>query len=226
MHLLHYLARSSKSTVADIRPFMAKSASYIFAKDHEGRSVLFFAAERGNLIVLEYLLVLPNRPSLSETDVNGLSLMHYAVKSSRAQTVDVLHNHGCEIDAVDENNQTALHHAVRMGNLEGAKRLLALNGHKLLEVADVCGLTPLGLAVSVKELDLAAYLRSISPTLSGTMSNSGNMVFLCKLHRLSNPRFSARNWSNHLVFKSHFWHSVGILAVLTVAVRLLIVPLQ
>ena len=44
MHLLHYIAWSSISTVADIEPFLVGADSPKYAKDDQGRSVLFFAA--------------------------------------------------------------------------------------------------------------------------------------------------------------------------------------
>ena len=43
---------------------------------------------------------------MSSTDVNGLSLMHYAVRSPRVQILDLLYDHGCSIQVVDKKKQT------------------------------------------------------------------------------------------------------------------------
>ena len=102
MQLPHYIAWSSKSSIADIEPFLTGVDLQGYAKDDEGRTVLFFAAERGNIALLQYILNLPNRPHLKDTDVNGMSLMHYAVRSRRVDTIDLLFQHGCSFQIVGQ----------------------------------------------------------------------------------------------------------------------------
>lgn len=166
MQLLHYIAWSSKSSVADIKPFLTGVDLQGYAKDDEGRSVLFFAAERGNIALLRYILNLPNRPHLEDTDANGLSLMHYAVRSRRVGTIDILSQHGCSFEIVDKNRQTALHHAVKRKNLEATKRLLSFDNSRLLDWKDINGRTPFDLAVRTKEKAIIECLASTPSSLS------------------------------------------------------------
>lgn len=74
--LLHYIAWSSKSKATDIQQLISADVSRAVTKDNESRSLLFFAAERGNLEILEYIVSLPKRPGLNDTDSHGTSLMH------------------------------------------------------------------------------------------------------------------------------------------------------
>ena len=180
---LHYIAWSSKSTVADIQPFLVGNISRLFAKDHAGRSILFFAAERGNVAILEYLLSLPAKLDLSATDAQGISLIHYAVRSRRVKTIDVLYSHGCNIQAVDRHERrTALHHAAIRGNLEAVERLIELSGIEQLSRTDIVSQTPLDLAKVYNKPVIAEYLTSISAPSADASPARGKVVF-CTGHR-------------------------------------------
>ena len=214
MHLLHYFVWSSKSTVADIRPFLGGDASYVFAKDHEGRSILFFAAERGNCKILDHILRLPNRPRLSDTDINGLTLMHYAVRSRRPQTIAILYHHGCSIRAVDKNRQTALHHAVKRGNIEAIKQLILLDGSGLSNRVDSRGQTPLELAIDTGKADIVAYLESIPPSLSTPTDDVGRSARHFQLQDESILRQSLAHWIYQIMSMLNFWPILAMLTVL------------
>lgn len=163
--LLHYIAWSSKSKVTDIQQLISADISRAFTRDNEGRSLLFFAAERGNLEILEYILSLPKRPELTDTDSRGMSLMHYAIRSKRVDAIKLLYNSGCPACIVDYSQQTALHHAVKRGNLEAIKRLLLLDGHDLLAYEDSHGRTPLDFARLWNHEAIITYLEAIPPPL-------------------------------------------------------------
>ena len=163
--LLHYIAWSSKSRVTDMQYLISADTSRAITKDNEGRSLLSFAAERGNLEILEYILSLPKRPELTDTDSRGMSLMHYAIRSKRVHAINLLYDSGCPARIADKSQQTALHHAVKRGNLEAVKRLLLLDGHDLLAYEDVHGRTPLDLARLWNHAAIAIYLEAIPPPL-------------------------------------------------------------
>lgn len=166
---LHYVAWSSKSTVADIESFLANDVSCLFKKDNKGRSMLFFAVERGNIAILEHILRLPTKPDLYATDSSGMSLMHYAVQSKRVQTISILLDHGCNVNAVDKYRQAPLHHAVKAGNLEAIKVLLRFKCTESLNKTDHRGQTPLSLAESHGKMAIIEYIRSVtSDTINGT----------------------------------------------------------
>ena len=215
MHLLHYFVWSSKSTVADIGPFLGGDASYVFASDHDGRSILFFAAERGNCRILDHLLKLPNRPRLSDTDVNGLSLMHYAVRSRRTQTIEILYRHGCSIRAVDKNRQTALHHAVKRDNLEAVKQLILLDGSGLLDQVDSRGQTPLELAIYTGKVDVMAHLKSIPSSSSISTNDVDRSACHSQSQHETILRQSLLHWIYEIMLRElRFWQILAILTIL------------
>ena len=217
MQLLHYIAWSSKSTIADIQPFLAGDDSHKDVKDDEGRSVLFFAAERGNFAILDHILNLPNRPHLADTDVNGMSLMHYGVRSRRVQTIDVLFRHGCSTQTVDKNKQTALHHAVKRKNLEAIKRLLLLDGSRLLDKKDNHGRTPLDIALIANETAVIAYLRSLSPSLSDATDDLNKPLSNPEAKEIATLHQALTHWIYQEVPESGIWRiffAVTVLAFL------------
>ncbi|KAL9610883.1 MAG: hypothetical protein Q9167_004424 [Letrouitia subvulpina] len=222
MHLSHYVAWSSKSTVADIQPSLSEGRSNIFAKDCEGRSVLFFAAERGNLGLLEYFLKLQKRPNFSDVDINGLSLMHYAVRSKRVDAIDILHEHGYSASASDQNQQTAMHHAVKWQNLEGVKRLMNLYGTSQLKRVDNRGRSPQDLAQNTGEGAMIAYLNSVSQFLDNTMESFDASASCSEpkdalsSHQLSTQRIQ---WATTYLT---FWRILAIFGVLVFGARALI----
>lgn len=221
MHLFHYIAWSSKSTVADIQPSLSEGRSNIFAKDCEGRSVLFFAAERGNLGLLEYFLKLQKRPNFSDADINGLSLMHYAIRSKRVDAIDILHEHGYSVSALDQNQQTAMHHAVKWRNLEGVKRLMNLYGKSQLERVDNRGRSPRDLARDTGEGAMIAYLDFVSPFLDNAMegidasASCPESKDALRSHQLSTQRIQEATTS------LTFWRILAILGLLAFGTRVM-----
>lgn len=218
MQLLHYVAWSSKSTIADIESFVTGDGLQQNAKDDQGRSALFLAAEKGNLEILTYLLRLPNRPRLTDTDVNGLSLMHYAVRSRRVQTIDLLSQHGCSSQIVDKTGQTALHHAVKRKNLEAVKRLLTLDGSRNLSRQDNKDQTPLDLALNISpENDIAAYLSSLmsaSRDAFGTMDDT--LIPRGEVKSSGTWRMGITGLSPRVAVRSNIWRTLAVAAALVV----------
>ena len=220
LQLLHYVAWSSKSIIADIQPFLTRDIACISAKDNQGRSVLFFLAERGNIAILDYILNLPKRPNVNDTDTDKMSLMHYAVRSKRVQTINILYKYGCSTQAIDNNKQTALHHAVKRKNLEAAKRLLQLDGKGLLGRVDSRGRSPLDIALSIKEIGMITYLRSMSSSISdGTVENSDELELDKSLQDISTLHSVKISWLNQVISRSGFWRVLFIFILIAILLR-------
>ena len=215
MHILHHFAWTCKSTIADIQPVLASDGSNVFVKDHEGRSVLFFTAERGNFTVLDYFLQLPERPNMSSTDVNGLSLMHYAVRSPRVQIVDRLYHHGCSIQVVEKKKQTLFHHAVKRGNLEAIKRFLLIDeSNSLLENADSQVQTPLDLAESINDAAIIAYLEPLMPASSQSEDVSRGLPYSSNSLDVPELRHFSIHYFYQATSKWNFWKTLAMTAIL------------
>ena len=224
MQLLHYVAWSSKSTIADIEPFVTGDSLQQNAKDDQGRSALILAAERGNSEILNYLLSLPNRPRLTNTDVNGLSLLHYAVRSRRVETIDLLLQHGCSSQIVDKTGQTALHHAVNRKNLEAVKRLLTLDGDGYLSRQDNRGRTPLDLALSISpENDITAYLSSLTTPSTNTFDAKDDGSLPSGEVKTSEPwRLGPARLIHQVSVRANNWRVIAVATVLVVLLILLL----
>ena len=214
--LLHYIAWSSKSKVTDIQHLISADTSRAFTRDNEGRSLLFFAAERGNLEILEYILSLPQKPGLTDTDSRGMSLMHYAVRSKRVHAINLLYDSGCPARIVDHNQQTALHHAVKRGNLEAVKRLLLLDGDELLAYEDSHGRTPLESARLSNHEAVVAYLEGFPPPLVSRASRSRHLECLSEGEGpLPQPMLVSR-LKLQIVAHPQIWQVLGCLAMMII----------
>lgn len=217
MHLLHYAAWSCKSTVTDIQPLLSTNVLDVFAKDHEGRSALFFAAERGNLAVLDHLLLLPDRPDLTDTDINGLSVMHYAVRSRRVQAIDRLYHNGCSIHATDKHKQTVLHHAVKRRNLEAVKRIVLLDGNEMLKSTDNRNRTPLDLARNMNEPAVVAYLATVSSTPDDAACDAGKLGCCSEEREIATLHQPLVHWIRQIIPRSKVWLILAIVIILIYA---------
>ena len=137
--LLHYLAWSSKTSPKTFDSVRSRgSDTTVGALDSEGKSVLHFAAQRGNAKLIAHLLSSCPTSSrqncgldINHRDHNGKTPLHYAVESRRAkETVEVLLGSGAEIGARDREGRSPLMRARERGNL-GALEALGDAGVKL-----------------------------------------------------------------------------------------------
>jgi ankyrin repeat protein len=163
MTILQYAAWSSKSEPQHLVPYLQFGEIYpILARDYAGRSLLHFAAMRGNMAILKYFLSLPHDVGLKIRDISGQSVLHYAVHSKRTEAIDFLVSNGADIDAVDTKGRTVLHCAAAKNNLAAIKRVVSLGGRGSLYLRDQDGRTPADLAYRYKAFEAAECLKSLS----------------------------------------------------------------
>jgi hypothetical protein len=159
MTILHYTAWSSKSEPQYFDAYLQRGRAYsCIARDRAGRSLLHFAAQRGNLELLEYLLGLPISAGIEAWDANGQSVLHYAVCSKRTRAIDLLLARGADPHSVDFQGRTILHCAAKKNNLVAVERALELCGDRSRRALDKDGLTPAELAYRHKSFDAARRL--------------------------------------------------------------------
>ncbi|KAL8797987.1 MAG: hypothetical protein Q9182_007051 [Xanthomendoza sp. 2 TL-2023] len=137
MSISHFIAWSSKSTALDFQRGRMHDLTDLWAPDTAGRTSLHLAAARGNLKILDYLLERAMGHHVRGTDLQGLSPLHYAVRSTRVgHVVDLLLAKGGDILTKDRSGCNILHHAAKWDNLEAIKKVLTLGVNESLLAPD------------------------------------------------------------------------------------------
>lgn len=164
MMVHHYIAWSSKSGPEHLSHYNLTRQRCLFARaDHEGRTALHFACQRGNIAILKYLfLQLEIDTEIRRRDNWGRTAFHYAVQSKRVEAIDLLFSHDADIHAVDSKGRTVLHHAAMRNNLAAVKRVLELGGHCDLFSVDLCGLAPAALARNFRSHAVMEHLDALN----------------------------------------------------------------
>jgi ankyrin repeat protein len=115
--------------------------------------------------ILNEMADLPEFCGLGRPDVNtpggfGNRPLKIAAVRGDVHAIEVLVAAGAEIDALNEDGWTALHHAASQGHLPAIQRLVELGA--TLDVREKDGLTPLEVASLLKHQDIADFLRAKS----------------------------------------------------------------
>jgi ankyrin repeat protein len=184
MNILHFAAWSSSSTPAHFSRFVKEEPYLCDAPDHEGRTLIHFASERGNIALLEYLCTISNA-NIAPQDAKGRTPIHYAVRSKRLHSLDLLVSRGADINAVTGRGWTVLHEAVARDNVAAINRIIALLGSKAqsaLEAVDHQGLNPLMLAKKCTARHAFEYLvthQAKDTMMSSTFDDRAIESYMC-----------------------------------------------
>jgi ankyrin repeat protein len=180
MTILHYIACSSRSSREDLRIFLARKGATLLDRDDVGRSVLHFAAERGNLDLMEYLGEQDAYPELCAPDKLHRSPLYYAVESGRAiQAINFFVGRGLNIHHKDVLGRTALHHAALRGRLGAVKALLEKGAMCELSHRDSSGKTPLQLAKDWKASLVVEHLTLLDDISDKTSNCATSLSSWC-----------------------------------------------
>ena len=127
MNLAHYFSWTNSSVPSDFQ-YLPSVASFLHCPDAEGRKPLHLAAQRGNTVVLNYLLMQTTSPYDTLVDKSGNTLLHHAVLSTRApDTIRLLLSRGFCLEAQNARGHTPLQHAASWGTAEALSFLLDLD---------------------------------------------------------------------------------------------------
>jgi len=122
---------------------------------------MHFAAQRGNIAVLEFLLNLPFDTEVNCRDAFGRTALHYATESKRTQAIGLLISHGANIDATDYEGRHAIHYAAAKNNLSAIECIVGFAGNDIVQKIDNYGGTPAQLAHSRGAFKVSTYLTNI-----------------------------------------------------------------
>lgn len=96
-------------------------------------------------------------------DYNGLSLLHYACRHTCLKSIQLLVNHGLDLNRRDIYNlETPAHEACRVNNSGGLKILIEAGAN--MELINNCLYTPLGFAKIYAAHDCVSLLESSGHT--------------------------------------------------------------
>jgi uncharacterized protein len=126
------------------------------ARDRDGRTPLFYAAQDGNLAIARELIRLG--AVVNVHDRNGESPLHFAARSNSVSVAKMLLKAGAVVDATDGYGNTPLSRAVfeSKGRGEMIKLLLAHGADKKRN--NNHGVSPEDLARSIANYDVAKFL--------------------------------------------------------------------
>jgi ankyrin repeat protein len=159
MSIVHWVCRSRSSLPIDLQRCYKTEPALLEARDDYGRTPLHYACQRGNIAIIEALLLETSQTS-SCADWEGRTLMHYATESGRsAQVIDILVREGHEIHVSDNYGRTILHHVAAHGNVAAAEKLLDLGAGADLNILDKDNRTPVQLAAWCGKFDIFHVLR-------------------------------------------------------------------
>ena len=185
MSITHFLAWSSKSTPEIFQRGHLYDDADLLSADSLGRTCLHFAASRGNLGLLSYLVRRVSSEDVEKKDIQGRTPFHYAAESSRAAgAIDTLVGKGCNIYAVDDTGRTALHWAARWNNFEAVKKLIAIIGGGTPPLSNTNGRMPSQEVCPRRAPALYKFLRDLE-SFRGTNDGKSNIPRL-RRGRVSN----------------------------------------
>ena len=177
MTLAHYFSWTSTSSPSDFQ-LLPKLNTLLKARDAKGRTPLHFAAQRGNIPVMEYLLSQYQDPARIQPDSEGNTPLHEAVQSSRATAaIHLLLEQGFCLEQRNHEGHAAVQHAALWGTVP-AMRILLGRDPGAVAWRDKNGRGMDALARQTENVDVAAWLEKQSGndrTRTQSMLVNGNI---------------------------------------------------
>ena len=129
MSIPHYLAWSSKTSQETFKKYHKRSNFNLSTRDGEQRSMLHFAAQRGNIAIIRYIVSSVGDLVINHADCRGRTALHYGVENKRARdTIMTLISFGADIKAQDHAGRSALDYAEKLRNLAAVETCFQLQG--------------------------------------------------------------------------------------------------
>jgi ankyrin repeat protein len=123
--------------------------------------MLHYAVQRGNADLIAFFLASPDAAAMSMPDFSGKSLLHYATESGRPEMIDMMLERGIDLDTIDDQGRTVLHHAAMRGNLVATQRLIQLGATHQLSYKDHNNQTPADLACQYASEAVQDYFETL-----------------------------------------------------------------
>jgi ankyrin repeat protein len=142
-----------------------------------GLNPLYVAVQRGYVAVAEVLLANKADVNLrSGTDISGARPIHSAVLSGKTDLIQLLINHGADVNVTDAQGRTALEFAATQNDTNAAKLLLASKA--AIETRDKDGNTPLYEAVDKGNAAMVSLLLDSGATVDDANNKNTTPLLL------------------------------------------------
>jgi ankyrin repeat protein len=161
MTILQFAACSNQSTFEHIHYFLQQQPQLATAPDSNGRLILHFASERGNVALMQYLCNGPSAACINFVDSTGRAPIHHAMRSKRVAAIDLLIARGADAGLVTTHGWTILHEAASRDSIAAIQHVLELLGasaEAMLVMSDLDNRTPLDVARKLNALRVVDYL--------------------------------------------------------------------
>ena len=126
--------------------------------DRDSRSPLFYAAQDGDIPILQKLI--GSGANVNLQDKNKETALHFAARSSQAEAARVLIDHGAIVDIQDAHGNTALFHAVYNSQGQGELITLLLRSGANRASKNNYDVSPEDLARTIANYDVARFFDS------------------------------------------------------------------
>lgn len=142
-----------KGRVQIVKDFlrMSRFKAAVSLPDHVNNTPLYYAAQVGYGEIVEMLLERGAADGINVVGEGGQTPLVIAVAANDPAMVRVFLENGAQSSVVDDNGNTALYYAARVGSVEIVKMLLARGAADGINVAGEDGQTPLDFAVRAND---------------------------------------------------------------------------
>ncbi|XP_036370077.1 ankyrin-3-like isoform X4 [Octopus sinensis] len=158
----------------DVKRFMKENPDKVNQINSHSQTFLMEACEQGSTSLIAFLI--ESGANMDMSDKEGLTALHYAVKSRKIDAVAFLVSRGANVNKQDSWGNTPLHRAVRKNYEDVVKVLLSSKGNNILQVTqrNNDGWTPLHLASLHGHTDTAKLLLQQNGTDVRVVTNNGS----------------------------------------------------
>ena len=160
----------TKGNAYDVRALLEEDNAILEMKNFTGLACLIVAAFNGSADVMQVLV--DYNANLNERDQNGNTSLHLACQQSAFRISYILINGGIDVNAINKHGKTVLHYSILSQQHKYVQMLLLHVKNLDCSIKDVLGMTPLLLAIEMKDYELVKMLLESS---SNNISSNNNI---------------------------------------------------
>uniref|UniRef100_A0A5F8HBT7 Ankyrin repeat and death domain containing 1A n=1 Tax=Monodelphis domestica TaxID=13616 RepID=A0A5F8HBT7_MONDO len=163
-----------------ILQMLVNSGAKINCEDKNGLNILHFAAQKGHVHVLEFIMEDLEDVPLDRIDKLDRTAFHLAAEHGQLDTLDFLIGSGCDHGIKDKAGNTALHLAAKSGHSAVLQRIIEIGLD--LEEKNAEGFTALHMAAEGGHLDCVQRLIQAGSKVNAQTQKQMNCLHYAALH--------------------------------------------